>query len=143
MNRLLIVVICLAFSGCVTSEVEEDLFNENIGTRKEISRRFISLRQVHKGMTRKEVASILGNRVVVGYELADPQRGRYKPVTINNPYRVENVQKGSVNYYIDYYLEKIKVQDDIVSDDELVPLVFRDDKLVGQGWGFLKKKIKN
>ena len=143
MNRLLIAVICLTLSGCVTIGGEEDLFNENIDTQKETLRRFFSLRQIHKGMTRKEVASILGNKVVVGYELVDSQSGQYKPVTINNPYRVENVQKGSVNYCIDYYLEKIEVQDDIVSDDELVPLVFRDDKLVGQGWDFLKKKIKN
>jgi hypothetical protein len=132
----------LALSGCVTSE-EENRFSEKSGIQREISRRFISLRQVHKGLTRKEVASILGNKVLIGYELADHQGGQYKPVTTNNPYRVENVQKGSVNYHIDYYLKKIKVQDDIVSDDELVPLVFRDDRLVGKGWDFLKKKIKN
>ena len=142
MNRLLIAIICLVVSGCVTFE-ERDLYNENVIASGKTARRFISLRQVHKGMTRKEVASILGNKIVTGYELVDPAVGQYKPITTKNPYRTEKVNKGAFSYNIDYYIEKINVQDGIVSDDELVPLVFRDDKLVGKGWDFLKKRIKN
>ncbi len=38
---------------------------------------------------------------------------------------------------------KVKKSDDKITDDELAPLVFQNDKLIGQGWDFFKKEIKH
>lgn len=143
MSKLLPILICLLLVGCISISDEEVILDTMTEVPKGTTRRFISLRQIRKGMTRKEVASILSDKVVVGYELIEPISGQYKPIVVNNPYRSEAVKRGSASYHVDYYLEKIKIQDSIVSDEELMPLVFRDDKLVGEGWDFLKKKIKN
>jgi len=140
-NRRLFFV-CLILAGCMslledpTPEVES---TANIPIMK---RRFVSLWQVHNGMTKSEVTSVVGDRVVVGYELIDPNKEQYKPVTLENPYRSEVMQKSGRRYDIDYYLVGIQDADGKVSDDELVPLVFQKDKLIGQGWEYYNKTIK-
>jgi len=93
-------------------------------------------------MTRLEVKGILGERVVTGYEMTDPKRGQFRPLTIENPYKTGIFIKDEKRYDVDYYVVGIKVPDDKISDDEVVPLVFFQDKLVGQGWQFLNTKIK-
>lgn len=100
-------------------------------------RRFISLHQLQKGTSRAGAKAVLGNQVVIGYEMPDIQSQRYKPVVADNPYRSEELAKGSRVYVIDYYLTGIQKSDGMVSDDELTPLVFEADALIGWGWDFL------
>jgi len=102
-----------------------------------MQRRFISVSQIHSGLTRAEVTSLLGKEVVTGYSLTDESSGEYTPITAANPSRTETIQKGKKSYSVDYYLVGIKVADDKVSDDELVPVVFQNEKVVGIGWDYL------
>lgn len=102
-----------------------------------IHRRFITLQQVRPGMTREEVRGVVGGEVVVGYQLDDRQEKYYRPVTVSNPYRRQDLGIGSKTYEVDFYLLGIKAADGEVTDDELVPLVFHNDKLIGSGWPFL------
>ena len=106
------------------------------------TRRFISLQPIDVGMTKKEVEAALTSKVIVGYELIDEKTGQYRPIIVTNPYRSETLTKGSEAFIVDYYLAGINQQDDKVTDDELVPLVFRKEKLIGFGWPFLEEKIK-
>ncbi len=145
-KRLALVWLCCLVGGCVT--MEEGPNPTETGKRVEISRisgmsrRFISLGQIYPGMTRKEVQSALGAKVIVGYELSDPQTQQYKPTTLDNPYRIETLKKGKKEYNIDYYLAGVQQADDVVSDDELVPLAFENDKLIGLGWPYFNENIK-
>ena len=107
-----------------------------------MARRFITLSQLRPGLSRVQAASLLGKDVVTGYELADAASGQYKPITVTNPYRSEAVEKNKRSYTVDYYLVGIKVPDGKISDDELVPLVFYNDQLIGSGWDFLDQNIK-
>lgn len=102
-------------------------------------RRFISLRQVHPGMTQREVASVLGNDIIVGYEMNPTPSVPYKPLTMKNPYRTEQIRQGLRSYEIVYYLQGVKKADGQISDDELIPLIFENDRLAGSGWDFLNK----
>jgi len=104
--------------------------------------KFIDPQKIKKGQTREEVARIWGSEVVIGYELTDPASRHYRTIVAANPYRSETVTKGKKVFVIDYYLEGIKTPDAQVTNDELLPLVFRDDKLIGMGWDFLTRKIK-
>ncbi len=106
------------------------------------SRRFLSLRQIYVGMTRQEVAGVLGNQVIVGYEIHDEETGQYTPMTVKNPYRQEQVAEGDKVYEIDYYFVGINAADGQITDDELAPLVFVKDQLMGYGWEYLNKKVK-
>ena len=94
-------------------------------------------------MTRKEVQSLLPTEIIIGYELSDPASEQYRPIIANNPQRSESVAKGKKKYTIDYYLLGIKTPDDQTTDEELVPLVYLNDKLVGVGWTYYIKQIKN
>lgn len=111
---------------------------EAVSDAKPVVRKFISLNQIQKGMTPAEVKAVLGSQIVIGYEMPDITQERYKPVVIDNPYRSEDYAKGSRQYRIEYYLTCISTSDNAVTDDELTPLIFENDKLTGWGWDFLE-----
>ena len=98
--------------------------------------------QVRNGLTRQEVAGLLGKEVVAGYSLTDEASGEYSPITISNPQRTETIQNGKRSYTVDYYLVGIQAADEKVSDDELAPVVFLNDRVVGMGWDFLDQRVK-
>ena len=145
MKRLL-VAMTIVLCGCAVTY--EGVGLQEMSTRTEeakmsgMTRRFLSISQIHDGMTRSEVKSVLGEQVVVGYELADENGDQYKPVTAPNPFRSEQLRKGLKTYDVDYYFVGIKQADDQVTDDELVPLVFSNDTLVGTGWLYLNRQVK-
>lgn len=61
---------------------------------------------------------------------------------INNPYRNETLKgKDGDIYDIFFYYTDIKAQDGAITDDELTPIVFKDDKLIGWGWSFMQDTI--
>ncbi|MCR4337792.1 MAG: hypothetical protein NUV91_08320 [Candidatus Omnitrophica bacterium] len=133
-------ILLVFLGGCATVPpvLEDPPAPTQTETPSEGVRRFISLQQIHDGMSQDEVGNALGKQVVIGYELENEQEKRYRPLTVNNPYRTEKIQKGLRSYHVDYYLVGIQAQDDQVSDDELIPLVFENGRLIGQGWEFLE-----
>ena len=142
MKRYFYLLACFLLCGCVSIAKDTSPQEVSSALMKGMSRRFLSLRQVRIGMSKNEIRSVLGDKVVVGYETTSEVSGQYKPITVNNPYRVEQIEKHGKKYNISYYLVGIRKQDDIVADDELVPLVFLGNKLVGMGWDYFHKKIK-
>ena len=86
---------------------------------------------------------MLGPQVIVGYEIVDEKKGMFKPVTVANPYRQQTLTRNNMTYEIAFYFSQIQQADEIISDDELMPLVFQGDKLVGQGWPYLNKLLKD
>ena len=141
MKRFVGVMCCMFLAGYMTIDAQDSYGarDQHISEMKYMTRRFISLRQVHVGMTRSEVGSVLAFPVITGYELSDPQGQQYKPITQKNPYRTEVFEKNRKSYTIDYYLVGIKNQDDKIADEELVPLVYHDKKLIGLGWEYVEK----
>ena len=145
MKRLSAVLIIFLCGCAVTDEgvsVQDMSRRTEEAKMSEMSRRFLSLSQIHEGMTRDGVKSILGQQIVVGYELADENGDQYKPLTATNPFRSEQLRKGGKVYDVDYYFVGIKQADDQVADDELVPLVFTNNVLVGTGWLYLNQQVK-
>jgi hypothetical protein len=138
MKRAVLLLICLlGFGGCATLPPE---FTNTAVEPK--TRKFLSFRQVYPGMTREEVEAILGKEVIIGYEARSDELGQYKPITLANPHQQELVTKGSKSYEIDYYFFGINEADDKIAEDELMPLVFLDKKLIGMGWEYVRQEIK-
>lgn len=139
MKKYFLIPLCLACLGCSvkydTVKVPEPQFAPMI-------RRFVSLSDIRSGLKRSEVKSLLGDRIVVGYEMTDLDAQQYQPITYENPYKMENYQEGAKAYAVDFYLLGIKVDDGQVTDDELVPMVFQNEILAGYGWDYFKAKIK-
>ncbi len=59
--------------------------------------------------------------------------------------RIEKYDSGKHPLYINYVYESLRVEDDLFSDDETLPVVFGSDgKIIGFGWRFVDsiKQIK-
>ena len=81
-------------------------------------------------MTSTQVHQIMGTQLVIGYQFHSPG---YIPLSVPNPYKIkfDNIAAG---YVIEFYIEAIRQPDGIVSDNELMPLIFKNGKLIGRGW---------
>ena len=126
----IIVVLCAAglLTGCA-------VYSKNI-------REMTDTRQVQVGMSKEEVKIVLGDRVVTGYERKDPSSHEFTAITLKNPYRVEILKRGDTTCEAYFYITSIKRQDGVITDDELTPFVFEQDRLIGKGWSFLNDWVK-
>jgi len=129
MYYVIIIFLSLTLSGCVTSPVYNPM---QVNMQQEILLNESGFKAIREGMTMDQVHGVMGDKLVIGYALESPQSSGYKPLTIPNPYKNEAV-KGT-NYLIEYYIEAIRQPDGIVSDNELMPLIYKDGKLIGRGW---------
>ena len=58
---------------------------------------------------------------------------------VSNPYRSESfVDKDGQTVLVLYYYTRINQSDNLITDDELTPIGFRDGKLVGWGQSYLE-----
>ncbi|HSV43777.1 MAG TPA: hypothetical protein VLJ10_04400 [Candidatus Bathyarchaeia archaeon] len=134
---------CLALvvamvSGCALTYEQYEIVQDP----DPVLRRFISTSQLHEGLSPSEAKALLGDQVVIGYELSDRQAQYYKPLTLQNPYRSESYQAGNKTFLIEYYVMGINQSDDQITDDELTPLIYEQDRLTGWGWDFLRRYVK-
>jgi len=82
------------------------------------------------GLTRKEVSALMTRPVTVGYQI-DPSTGLSKPITANSLYGTEILIIGGETYIVDQYItgDAGAVRGSL--EDRLVPMVFKNDLLVG------------
>ena len=130
----------LLLAGCVTVS-EETVSPVSTGTFPQELKVVSQMRSVKAGMLKSEVRSLLDESITIGYQQT-PGNQSYAPITLNNPYRVEISKEGDRVFGTYYYFTGIKQADGKITDDELVPVVFENDKLVGKGWSFFKKSIQ-
>lgn len=105
-----------------------------------------NIEKVELGMTYGEVAGIMGKKIDIGYTESSASNGKYEEILVKNPYYEEVLtDRSGARYRVVYYFTHIKKADGIVSDDELTPLVFEENRLIGKGRGFLfelKDRVK-
>jgi hypothetical protein len=141
MNRLAVLILMFALSGCAVSTVSKE---QTLGPAPQAAEghTFASAETIRKlmlGISREEALALIGRTAATGYELKGSE---YKPVTVANPYRSQKITKGSDVFVVDYYMTDIRKSDGVVANDELTPLIFQADKLIGKGWEFFNQKIK-
>ena len=131
--------LCLIVSGCVSmaSRTGGDLSTDN---KRPLD--LTNLRQVKIGMSRQEVVSLMGDHTVIGYEMEKGKEDAYTPIILRNPYRLETLKVQDKTFEAAFYYTQVKQADDIITDEELTPLVFQAGRLIGQGWPFLKELLK-
>ena len=71
--------------------------------------------------------------------LSEKNSAAVEPITTPNPYRTTVLEKAGKKYEAVYYFTHVYKPDDIISEDELMPLVFESGKLVGIGSDFVFK----
>ena len=89
------------------------------------------------GHTRFEVESIMGD-AKAGGGLPEVLFGRVQYLQARNPMREERiVGTDGIEYEVLFYYTDLRTRDDKITDDELTPVVLREGKVVGLGYGFL------
>jgi len=134
MRNIVFCLLCVVLAGCITVTSEPDI---NVREWTHPSKGLTNIRQVQLGMTDREVASLMGDQVVIGYQASDSLSGAYEAIPIKSPYRDEVLSGKYTTYKIIYYYTHVQSPDGIIADDELTPLVFKEGKLIGKGRDFL------
>ena len=124
MRKFLLLLVAFLLSGCTAIEVPA--LSDDRGALTSINR-------VQIGMTESDVRTIMGDRLKIGYQETQPDSGIIENISIPSPYKTEDLKiKGKV-YRILYYYTKVMKSDGLIADDELTPLIFQNNKLVGKG----------
>jgi hypothetical protein len=126
MRIIWFILLSLTLAGCASSPVYNPM---QTAGQQEILLNESGLKSVQDGMSMDQVHAMMGQELVIGYAFQSPG---YKPLTIPNPYKSETIK--DTGYVIEYYIEEIRQPDGIVSENELMPLIFKNDKLIGRGW---------
>lgn len=142
--RKLFVIASISFfiCGCVSVEYNggknpSEIVNTSAYSSAKKS--LTNIDHVYLSMSKQEVEVIMGKEIKIGYLERSDNTGIYDPIKIKSPYRIEQVVIKNKQYDVQYYYYRNLKQDGIVSEDELMPLVFEKDKLIGQGQDFLFK----
>jgi len=132
--RLLIygapVLLAILAASCVTVVQESQPLPSFVAPEK---------KSVQKGMLKQEVLLIAAKPVVVGFELANEKTAEYKPIVVNNPYKTEKISRASKQYDVVYIYQQSQIFDGVVTDQEILPLIFLNDRLIGVGYPELEK----
>lgn len=84
------------------------------------------------GMEKSDVLRVMGSG-----QIKDLQLG-----TVTNPYKSEIFKVEKKTFEIWYYYTDRTVADGMISNGELTPVVFENEKLVGWGMGFFQDLVK-
>ena len=82
-------------------------------------------------MSKNDVLKTMGTRTKYTIELR-----------VTNPWRTETLKGKDGKFHEElFYYTDIKKRDGAITDDELTPIVLKDGKVIGWGWGFLNDNV--
>lgn len=102
-----------------------------------------NLLSINAGMTKQQVIDKMGGIKVI--KIYDPNQilGQKNVGKISNPYsRDMKKDKNGTLIEILWYYTDVKKVDAAIGKDELTPIVFESDLVVGIGWGFFEDYSK-
>lgn len=130
MKNIIVVSIGLFLAGCHAPLGQ--LGNENRN----------NLTKLAVGMSKQEVMGIMGEKTVEGKPTPLNISLVAAFISITNPYKIETLQGKEKTFAVLYYYTAAALKDYNIGHDELTPMVFDNDKLVGWGWGFLEQNLQ-
>ncbi|NQU99521.1 MAG: DUF3192 domain-containing protein [Parcubacteria group bacterium] len=123
-------IICLAMllTLVCSQVVAED-------SREDIKDRLVKL---SLGMSKQQVFDVMGAEVFSDEFFVSNSA----KLIIDNLDQSENVQMEDETFEVIYYVTDIKEDDGLISSDELTPIVFNKNRLIGWGNIFLENNIQ-
>ncbi|MEW5702050.1 MAG: DUF3192 domain-containing protein [Candidatus Zixiibacteriota bacterium] len=133
-NTMALLLILTALLGCAGMGAQMERFR---------ARNRIRLQSLKVGMSQDSALAAMGSEVV---EISNkwevgPLNPRRQTQVLSNPYKTEIYAGARDTLDVFYYYAELKRQDGAISDDELVPLVFKEGRLLGWGHSFLQESI--
>ena len=97
-----------------------------------------NLQKLSIGMTKSKAIAVMGKKTA---------GGRFGEPKVGNPYRSAILQEKDKTFEVLYYYTESKhvfyfSSVNSIADDELTPLVFENDRLIGWGREFLEQNIQ-
>ena len=90
------------------------------------------------GMSKEQVFDVMGTEVFSDEFFVSNSA----KLIIDSPDQSENAQNEDKIFEVIYYVTDIKDDDGLISSDELTPIVFNKNKLIGWGNVFLQNNIQ-
>jgi Protein of unknown function (DUF3192) len=146
MKRYVVLLALLGLTGCASAT------NFRESNRRNLDRLIL-------GMDRQAVLGVMGvgeQRQFTGSETDGPigtgrdtmgvmsvriPIGGKRPV-LYNPHRGELYNADDSSWEVFYYYTRVAHNDGMVTEDELTPIVLRDDVLIGWGWSFWAQEVR-
>ena len=125
-NAICVFALITCALGCANTGREKLARQQDV---RALHRAHLSILSI--GMTKKEVVKIMGSETTT---IAEKQHREI----INNPYKREMVPCKDKICEVLYYYTDVKKRDWAITEDELTPVVFDNDKLIGWGRAFLE-----
>ena len=141
-SRLLVLLLIPVLGACSInwgfSDIGNALVNDPVERLRDSNKR--RLAQVVVDMPRGEVDKLMGNDKAGG-GLVDILHGRTQHLQARNPMREELVSGiDGLQYEVVYYYTDLRQRDNLITDDELTPVVYRDGRVAGVGYAFLNDR---
>ncbi|MBI4243587.1 MAG: DUF3192 domain-containing protein [Planctomycetes bacterium] len=125
MSRFAVILFVSGLAGC----------NYSFPTMEEV--RSINRQRLLKltvGMSKTDVLKTMGTKIALTYE----------GERVTNPYKNETMKGADgQTYEVIYYYTDIDSRDLMVTQEELTPIVLKDEKVVGWGHAFLKQQLSS
>lgn len=136
-SMIFLIMMVMLFSGCAPLFVGAGVTTAVMESRKPLSDvvkiNQNNLKSLTYGISEKFALEIMGQKSLTAYE-------KEKKILILNPYKTEYFRRGHKSYKAMYYVTDVVVADDVFTKEELTPLIFEQEVLIGWGWDFLNKK---
>ncbi|MFC1808941.1 DUF3192 domain-containing protein [Candidatus Omnitrophota bacterium] len=123
MNKILVLALCCIFLGFSSPE--------NLRTQNRTN-----LIKLTPGMTKAQVLHIMQQNEAEDFD----EDGTY---AINNPYKSETLKGKRKTFEVVYYHTEVIERDRILERDELTPVIFFENKLLGWGWMYLREIVRD
>lgn len=140
MKKLVYPLAMLLLTGCATMEPDQISLDKAVPTTPARPKQqpLTPIGQIRNGMTYEEVMALMGNEVKIGFSETETSAESYGSMSMRNPYRIEMLTANEIPHLVVYFLTQINQSDGEVTDDELTPVVFKDNIMIGQGWDYLE-----
>jgi hypothetical protein len=138
MTRYSLLALAALLGGCSTvNSVVDNLFIDPLELLRKSNQQKIA--GLQNGTSRGEVEKAVMGSDAAGGTVFDALRGRFQHLAVKNPMRDERLRAtDGAELEVLYYYTDVRQRDDRITDDELTPLVFRDGRLVGKGYDYLR-----
>lgn len=145
MKKLIYPLAAVLLTGCATMEPDQislDRPPSAVPARPK-QKPLTPIDQLRNGMTYDEVMALMGQEVKIGFSESGTSAESYGSVAMRNPYRIEMLNANDTPHLVVYFLTRINNSDGEVTDDELTPVVFKDNVMIGRGWNYIESLQSN
>ena len=132
--QTLAILALLTIIGC-TNNMSETADQFRAKNRQNLTKLFI-------GMPKDSMIVVMGTEKAQGKYWKGLVNGGYERQDYVNPYRTETLAGNDVTLLVYLYYTDLKSADGAITDDELTPVVLRDERVIGWGWMFLDDAAK-